>query len=458
MSKITNRVLTAKNQGLPAGKQKNARENIGVSVKDVSVDGNVVSFDTDSGEKTYTGGLVSDVGILGNGGYETLAVTRKDGTGVSINLYDKRQVDALVGDFGSFLKVPGTGADNHPDVSDPSPKIIYLVEVPGTPEPDHCLEWIWEEDGGNWECIGTTSISVDHELDPSSDNPVSNGAVCIGLDEKTDKTDFVDAVNALNNAIALKANQADLDAEHAYAEGEVSRLDDKIDTLDTKVDTEVGRLDGDIDTLDTKVDTEVTRLDDKIDTLDTKVDTEVGRLDGDIDTLDTKVDTEVGRLDQAVTDEHTYTVTQVNRLDQRIDDLCLILTDATGVVSGTTMTVSVANGTYTRFDVPAAVKTLLVSTDDPATEGNVSRAMFEFTLPETTVLEDVRVVDGNENDRLSTAPMRWPGTVTYQGTITNGIATILGYSPVTYRGRWLSTDDDKILTTSTGKHIKYVLQ
>jgi hypothetical protein len=62
-----------------------------------------------------------------------------------------------------------------------------------------------------------------------------------------------------------------------------------------------------------------------------------------------------------------------------------------------------------------------------------------------------------ENDCLYMCPMTWPGTVTYQGTVTNGIATIIGYSPAIYNGEVLSTDTGNLLTTSTGKHIKYVV-
>lgn len=295
----------------------------------------------------------------------------------SLNPISNHAVTEALRNFGGFKKVNGTGEDNHPDVDDPSPKIIYLVEVPGTPEPDHSKEWIWDVSGdtGVWSCIGTTSLVIDTALDPESGNPVANSVIT----------------------------------------GEIERIDDKIDTA-------------------------------------------VERLDGRIDTLDTKVDTEVARREQAIIDEHAYTVEQVERLDIRIDDLSLIITDVEGVISGTTMTVEVKNSTYTRFSVPATIETIIVTIDDPATSGNVSKAMFEFTLPEGTALNDVRVIDGDENDRLVTSPMRWPGTVTYQGTITNGIATILGYAPTKFNGEWLSTDNGKLLTTSTGKHIKYVLQ
>lgn len=207
-----------------------------------------------------------------------------------------RAVTLALKNFGGFLKVDGTGPNHKPDVETPSSKIIYLVTVNDSPDPDHSIEWIWDEDNESWECIGTTSIQYG-----------------------------------------------------------------------------------------------------------------------------------------------------------------LIITEVEGDISGTTMNVHVDNDTYTKFDVPATIKTLVIEMGNIATTGPVSNAMFEFTLPSNTVLETVVVVDGDGSDKTALAPMSWPGTVTYQGRITNGIANIIGYSPVIYNGQWLSTDNGQIITTSTGKHIKYVI-
>lgn len=246
----------------------------------------------------------------------------------SHNPISNRAVTLALAEFGGFQKVPGD-ENNRPIVEHPSNKVIYLVEVSGSPEPDHCMEWIWSTASGTpeWVCIGSTSINVDTELDPESGNPLANSTV----------------------------------------------------------------------------------------------------------------------------------TSEVNRLDTRIDELGLLLTDTEGTVTGTTMTVFVDNSTYTRFAVPVSVETLFITLADRATTGNASRSMFEFTLPENTSLDTVRVLDSQENDCLTVSPMSWPGTVTYQGTVTNGIATILGYSPTKWNGQVLSTDDGKLLTTSTGKHIRYVL-
>ena len=66
--------------------------------------------------------------------------------------------------FGGYRKVNGTGADNHPDVQNPDPKVIYLVEDPNAPDPDHFYEWIWDvptEGNPIWRCIGTATMDLE---------------------------------------------------------------------------------------------------------------------------------------------------------------------------------------------------------------------------------------------------------------------------------------------------------
>ena len=188
----------------------------------------------------------------------------------SYNPISNHAVTEALANFGGFEKANGTGADNHPDVATPSTKIIYLVEVQDSPDPDHFKEWIWshpEGESGTWECIGDTSIALDD----------------------------------------------------------------------------------------------------------------------------------------------------------------LVITNVEGVVSGTTMSVEVANNTYTRFDVPAEVETLIVDIGIVASEGNSSKSMFEFTLPEESGLTAISVVDANANECMHVSPMNWPDEVTYKGTVVNGITTVIGY-------------------------------
>jgi uncharacterized protein (TIGR02145 family) len=66
--------------------------------------------------------------------------------------------------FGGYRKVNGIGADNHPDVQNPDPKVVYLVEDPNAPDPDHFYEWIWDvptEGNPIWRCIGTTTMDLE---------------------------------------------------------------------------------------------------------------------------------------------------------------------------------------------------------------------------------------------------------------------------------------------------------
>lgn len=67
----------------------------------------------------------------------------------------------------------------------------------------------------------------------------------------------------------------------------ITRLEAKIDTLETKVDSNFARLEAKIDTLETKVDSNFARLEAKIDAsvarLDAKIDSSTARLEAKID-------------------------------------------------------------------------------------------------------------------------------------------------------------------------------
>ncbi|WP_419840310.1 hypothetical protein [Candidatus Poriferisodalis sp.] len=77
-------------------------------------------------------------------------------------------------------------------------------------------------------------------------------------------------------------------------------LRNDIKSLDTKIDTKINALDTKIDALDTKIDTEINALGAQMDALDTKIDTKINALDTKIDTkinaLDTKFDTKINAL------------------------------------------------------------------------------------------------------------------------------------------------------------------
>lgn len=87
--------------------------------------------------------------------------------------------------FGGFRKSNGTGADNHPDESNPDPKVIYLVEDPNAPDPDHFYEWIWEvpaEGDPLWHCIGTATMDLEDYYTKDEVDSL--------LDEKLDIDDY----------------------------------------------------------------------------------------------------------------------------------------------------------------------------------------------------------------------------------------------------------------------------
>ena len=416
----------------------------------------------------------------------------------SMNPITNHAVTEAMLNFGGFEKVNGTGADHHPDVANPSTKVIYLVEVPGTPEPDHCMEWIWEA-SGKWVCIGSTSIDVDTELDLVSGNPLANSTITAEIDRIDTR----------------------IDEEHDYTEGKVEHLEDEITRLDTtKADiayVDQAILDNtfvaefNVTTYDAvktayqsgkrvicKVVSSGTEVYVPL-SISTNVDNggimfnglitytqsdwiRVWKENGEthwsqtpyqladksemVITPGTGADFDKTTIQlKANTSATVLTAHQdisgkadQSYVDTIIQELSLVLSEVTGMVSGTTMTVHVANSTYTKFIVPATIETLLITIDDPAVTGNASRSMFEFTLPEDAVLDSMRVINAQDIDCLSMAPMTWPGGVTYQGTVTNGIATVIGHAPMLYNKEWISTSDGNLLTTSSGQKLKYVFK
>lgn len=126
-----------------------------------------------------------------------------------------------------------------------------------------------------------------------------------------------------------------------------------------------------------------------------------------------------------------------------------------GTVSETSMSVDVGSNEYAIFEVDATITDLTINVGSTTDTSTVSQSMFEFTLPAGAVLENVSVLNSNGDECLMMGPMEWPGQVTYQGKVVNGIATIVGYSPVMYNGPWLSDDEGNMLATSDGKKIRY---
>ena len=108
----------------------------------------------------------------------------------------------------------------------------------------------------------------------------------------------------------------------------------------------------------------------------------------------------------------------------------MIYVEPEGTVEGDTMTVTLADYTYSKFAVPGTVAELVLVMEHIDSELNapVVEAAFEFTLPEISALEKVTVQEPEGATCTAFSPMDWPGTCTYQGTVVNGIATIIGYT------------------------------
>jgi len=100
--------------------------------------------------------------------------------------------------------------------------------------------------------------------------------------------------------------------------------------------------------------------------------------------------------------------------------------DVSGTVSGTTQTVDLTHNRLARISIDSGATELVINV--PAEEADrVGWFRFDFTLPEDTVMERVRVLDSTGTETLLFVPMRYPGPVTYKGEVVDSLAKIIGY-------------------------------
>lgn len=109
--------------------------------------------------KEYTAG--DGIAIDSN---NEISVTGKYVTSATSSMNDKNLVLrnntwVELQETGAFEVATGTGSDLHPDVSNPSKKVIYLVKDSTVTSGDSYKEWIYS-DSNTWELIGDTQIDL----------------------------------------------------------------------------------------------------------------------------------------------------------------------------------------------------------------------------------------------------------------------------------------------------------
>lgn len=128
--------------------------------------------------------------------------------------------------------------------------------------------------------------------------------------------------------------------------------------------------------------------------------------------------------------------------------------DVLGTVTGTTLTATLTHNRYAKLTVDNTITDIVINL--PAEDlPKVGWFKFEFTLPEDTSLEHVRVLNATGSECLIFAPMSWPGLVTYQGEVTDNIAKIIGFSPVLPEDNILCTDTGANIVTGNRKKLRY---
>jgi hypothetical protein len=124
-----------------------------------------------------------------------------------------RRIKRLINNFGGFEEAEGTGADNHPSVLNPSTKIIYLVPIDSSTEPNKFTEWYYHIDEttqvASWEKLGVTNYvenSWKHwsEVNGSTSADSTGTSVYIGKNNTiTDGSDGNHYVIGANNSITF---------------------------------------------------------------------------------------------------------------------------------------------------------------------------------------------------------------------------------------------------------------
>lgn len=105
--------------------------------------------------------------------------------------------------------------------------------------------------------------------------------------------------------------------------------------------------------------------------------------------------------------------------------------DVTGTVSGTTQTVDLTHNRFSRIAVDGGATELVINV--PAEEADrVGWFRFDFTLPEETVMERVRVLDSTGTECMRYVPMHYTGPVTYKGEVVDTLVKIIGYPDPSY--------------------------
>ena len=135
--------------------------------------------------------------------------------------------------LGAFEIVPlTTGVDPHPDVLNPSNKVIYLTKDASLQVDDPYTEWIYIL-GDKWEIIGTTAIKFQRATTTQEGVTILNSST---VDAQTGalSTDETMAVTALGVKSAVEAGVASkADKPSSFTAGNIPALDSNGNLVDS---------------------------------------------------------------------------------------------------------------------------------------------------------------------------------------------------------------------------------
>ena len=123
---------------------------------------------------------------------------------------------AMIGSFQIVTLTSGSNA--HPDVQNPSTKIIYLTKASGSSAKDPYTEWIWNEQLATpaWEIIGETSVNLSNystKTDTERYSTYTGGTgiaiAGFGMNTKTISTTLTEVPILAGTGIEIEDNTTD---------------------------------------------------------------------------------------------------------------------------------------------------------------------------------------------------------------------------------------------------------
>lgn len=208
--------------------------------RDIALSGEISSLSSQFVDKVVGLDTTGVSGILpmdkGGLGTEITSTGGKEQARINLDVYSTTEVDShiasAISNFGTF-EIVSAMVNDHPDVSNPSDKIIYLYKDPSKQVTDPYTEWIWisatQSSPSSWDCIGETTMNLSEYVNSLTTASTGNA---------------VTQITKIGNGITATfgetfATKSELDTVSGDLSGAIDDLSGTISSLDDKAFTAV---------------------------------------------------------------------------------------------------------------------------------------------------------------------------------------------------------------------------